>query len=91
VRRLEVNALPPNVVFDDRAQDRGLVRHADEGLGRELMQADDLTRCESMIARQNDDEGFLDQDLVDEIGVSLLRPQEGRVQLPGRETIGKLR
>ena len=41
-----------------------------------------------MIVRQNDDEGFLDQDLVNEIGVALLRPQEGRVQLPGRETLG---
>src|SRR5437660_264528 len=44
-----------------------------------------------MIARQNDDERFPDKNPVDEIRVSLLWPEEGRVQLPCGETIGKLR
>src|SRR5437660_9928456 len=44
-----------------------------------------------MIARQNDDERFPDKNPVDEIRVSLLWPEEGRVQLPCGETIGELR
>ena len=54
-------------------------------------QADRLARGETMVARQDDDQRFPDQELVDQIGVALLRPQEGRVELSGGEAIGKLR
>jgi len=56
----------------------------DERLARKIFQGDRRARSETMVARQDDDQGFPDQGLVDEMGVSLLRLQEGRDQLPGR-------
>ena len=79
VRGLKVEPRPSNIVFNDRAEHRGLVRHPDERLTDEILEADRLARRETMIARQNGDERFPDQDLVNEIGVLLLRPQECRV------------
>jgi hypothetical protein len=48
VRCLKVDTRLPNIVFNDRAQDRGLVRHADERLACKILQTDRLARRETM-------------------------------------------
>jgi 3-oxoacyl-[acyl-carrier protein] reductase len=49
---LKVEPRPSNIVFNDRAVHRGLVRHPDECLTAEILEADRLARRETMIARQ---------------------------------------
>jgi len=52
VRGLKVEPRPSNIVFNDRPEHRGLVRHPDEYLTDEILEADGLARRETMIARQ---------------------------------------